>query len=250
MQQLKTICAILFISSLFSCKKQSDSCPDPQNIELFTYKPVAYEGTDLKIRAANTYAFATYNWTGPGGWTSHDIIPVRTNVQQQDGGLYSLEILNGGCTQYTGSLNIPVVPIPTPACNTTNNTINSNLPGVANFTFAPNEYVSMYAYGYSYYFTIVTASNDRIDIFFPSSNPPTPGLYNANTGITVPYPDNLATINIYQGGTRYVNYGSNNDVLVRIINGKYEISFCNLTMTNSYFNPTVQFQITGKITTT
>jgi gliding motility-associated-like protein len=87
--------------------------------------PVAGGNTPLCVGAtlnltASTIPGATYNWTGPNGFTSSLQNPSITNVQLVNAGTYSVTATVNGCTGPAGTRTIVVNPIPatpTPSSN-------------------------------------------------------------------------------------------------------------------------------------
>lgn len=63
---------------------------------LFANSPVC-EG-DTLVFDPNVYGGQSYLWTGPGGFNSEDESPIITNVQAENAGTYTLDIIDGiGC---------------------------------------------------------------------------------------------------------------------------------------------------------
>ena len=62
---------------------------------------------------SNTIAGATYNWSGPGGFTSTAEDPTRPSATVAMSGSYSMYAVVSGCTSTTASTNVQVNPIPT-----------------------------------------------------------------------------------------------------------------------------------------
>ncbi|MBN2788325.1 MAG: beta-propeller fold lactonase family protein, partial [Paludibacteraceae bacterium] len=81
--------------------------PSPTNVipSITSNSPVC-EFADLQLSAA-TIIGATYNWTGPNGFSSNDQNPVYTNVPSSASGDYTLFVTLNGCSSQTST--IPVV---------------------------------------------------------------------------------------------------------------------------------------------
>jgi Carboxypeptidase regulatory-like domain/IPT/TIG domain/Dockerin type I domain len=85
---------------------------------------------------------ATYAWTGPGGFTSSDREPARTNATMAMAGTYSVTITVDGCTSLAGTTNVVVNTIPStptasnggPFCE--NATVTLSTPLVTGATYA------------------------------------------------------------------------------------------------------------------
>ncbi len=76
-------------------------------------------GTDLQLTASNISG-ATYNWTGPDGYTATGRTPIRTNVTSAMAGTYTVTATVNGCTGNPVSTNVIINPIP-PSPIVTNN---------------------------------------------------------------------------------------------------------------------------------
>ncbi len=66
------------------------------------------EGEDLLL-TANTLPNATFNWTGPNGFTSTDQNPIVPDVLPANAGTYNVEISVNGCSN-SGSTNLTINP--------------------------------------------------------------------------------------------------------------------------------------------
>lgn len=68
------------------------------------------EGSDLDL-TTTFYPGATYNWSGPGGFTSNAQNPSRPNAAPSASGTYSVTVDNGsGCASQVASVNAVVNP--------------------------------------------------------------------------------------------------------------------------------------------
>lgn len=74
--------------------------------------PVCY-GDDLTL-SAETYPGATYNWTGPNGFTSNQQSPVISSPGLEYSGTYSLEITVDNITSEPIELEVIVAPLSNP----------------------------------------------------------------------------------------------------------------------------------------
>jgi hypothetical protein len=61
---------------------------------------------------ANAWAGATYQWTGPNGFTSNQPSPSLMSVNENQAGSYTLTIDANGCLSAPQSVNLTVFPIP------------------------------------------------------------------------------------------------------------------------------------------
>ena len=57
-------------------------------------------------------AGATYDWTGPNGFTSTSRTPVITNVDPTDAGTYNVTVTVNGCTSAAGSTTVVINAVP------------------------------------------------------------------------------------------------------------------------------------------
>ncbi|MEO8147031.1 MAG: gliding motility-associated C-terminal domain-containing protein [Bacteroidia bacterium] len=86
-------------------------------LPILTSNSPVCEGDSIILNAAATPGL-TYSWNGPSGFTSTINNPVISNVSLADSGVYSLNVLDGGCSSDTISININVLAKPNaPALN-------------------------------------------------------------------------------------------------------------------------------------
>ncbi|HLP50608.1 MAG TPA: PKD domain-containing protein, partial [Chitinophagales bacterium] len=108
------------------------------------------EGATLSF-TTTTYAFATYTWTGPNGFTSNLQNPTIPNATAAASGTYSVEVTASGCTSVTPA-TVTVVVNPTAAPVASNNgplcsgaTLNLTASTISGATYTwtgPNGYTS------------------------------------------------------------------------------------------------------------
>ena len=77
------------------------------------------EGATLNL-TASLIAGVTYNWTGPGGFTSNVQNPVINNAQVSNSGLYSVTVSSNGCNSAAATTDAAVRPVPPLPSITTN----------------------------------------------------------------------------------------------------------------------------------
>lgn len=65
------------------------------------------EGDDIEL-TAGTFTGATYDWTGPNGYTSSDQNPIISGATPSEAGTYSLEVTANGCTSAGSDVTITV----------------------------------------------------------------------------------------------------------------------------------------------
>ncbi|HRG57864.1 MAG TPA: YCF48-related protein [Bacteroidia bacterium] len=110
------------------------------------------EGTSLDLSAA-TIAGATYNWTGPNGFTSVQQNPTVTAIANAAmTGTYQVTVTVDGCTSLAETTTVTVNPIPAapvasnngPICeNTALNLVASTIPGATYNWTGPNGFTSV-----------------------------------------------------------------------------------------------------------
>ncbi|MDR3681323.1 MAG: T9SS type A sorting domain-containing protein [Flavipsychrobacter sp.] len=100
--------------------------------------------------SGGTVPGATYNWSGPGGYTSSNQNPTISNIQATQAGLYTISAVVGTCT-YTDTSTIYVNPSPPVPVATSNapicsgSTLNLNIATIPNVTYGwqtPNHTIS------------------------------------------------------------------------------------------------------------
>ena len=69
------------------------------------------QGSTLNLTASNIPG-ASYNWTGPNGFTSSSQNPVINNVPVANAGVYNVTATLNGCTSSPASTNVVVNPLP------------------------------------------------------------------------------------------------------------------------------------------
>jgi gliding motility-associated-like protein len=107
-------------------------------------------GSTLNL-STSTLANATYNWSGPNGFTSTVQNPTIPNVTSAAAGTYSLTVNVAGCPSGSGTTTVVILPAPTAPTASSNspicagNTINLNASTTANATYSwsgPNGFTS------------------------------------------------------------------------------------------------------------
>jgi gliding motility-associated-like protein len=108
------------------------------------------QGNTLSL-AASDITGATYNWTGPGGFTSAVQNPVINNAAISASGIYSVKATVNACTGPSSSFAVVVNPIPTapvvssnsPVCEGANlNLTSSSIAGAIYSWTGPNGFTS------------------------------------------------------------------------------------------------------------
>ncbi len=104
------------------------------------------EGSDLFL-LADTIDLTTYQWTGPTGFSSTEIRPVRTRVLPADSGWYKLKIRIKDCVDKFDSTYLFVEPLKKPVISPDTNicfgdTAAFNCYGGKSYLWRPNQYIT------------------------------------------------------------------------------------------------------------
>ena len=83
--------------------------PTPPPAPVASYNSPMYAGMTLYL-SASTVAGATYNWTGPNGFTSTSQNPSIINADQSASGTYGVTATVGGLTSSPGTVTVTVNP--------------------------------------------------------------------------------------------------------------------------------------------
>jgi PKD repeat protein len=137
----------------------SDGCGDDTETKVdyitVNAKPVATASSNSPVSLGATIelyggpdGMTSYNWTGPGGWTSDLRNPTRISATTNMTGTYILTVTNSnGCTD-DDTTNVNVGEIPPVQCNLTISTTEGGsvtTPGVGVFTYANGTVVNLVA---------------------------------------------------------------------------------------------------------
>lgn len=80
------------------------------------------QGDTLQL-SASAGSGATYQWTGPGGFTASTQNPTRNNITLAGAGVYTLNTAVNGCPSLPATTNVVVTPAPTVTAATSNSPI-------------------------------------------------------------------------------------------------------------------------------
>ena len=243
MKYLLTLFYLMLVSATFSCNKNSDECLNVSQTTIAINRSVIYIGSTLSLSANTTSSSYTFQWTGPGGWTSNQAIAVRSNIQASDGGDYSVKVYDAkNCLVFTAVKNIPVVPPPNPPCTVPNNTITTTKAGVGPYTFPGG--VSAYINQSVYYYVAYVSAGIQIDFRFSGAHIPFAGIYKT-MDYGVQEEDFVLVLFTY--GTKSYRSKPGGELYVNNVAGKMVITFCNIIM-YEFGTPYSEFSITGKLT--
>ncbi len=94
----------------------------PPAVPSASYNSPMYEGMALNL-AASTIPGATYDWTGPNGFTSPLQNPSIAAAGTNASGVYQVAATLGGCTSPAASVNVTVQPLPAISVQQNNGTL-------------------------------------------------------------------------------------------------------------------------------
>ncbi|MBS4044507.1 MAG: PKD domain-containing protein, partial [Chitinophagaceae bacterium] len=239
--------------------------PNPPNTPSITAVNNICSGNTLSLNASTTsIGTATYNWSGPNGFTSTQQNPNITNISFAYGGTYSVTVTINNCTSAAGTKNIVVDSTPQQPTITSNSpvcfdstlflTATTASPGTMTYNWAgPNSFVSSVqnpsitnvtnAHAGVYSVTATSAANcvsaaqtTNVQVNpTPVINSRNDTTYNENVNSgTISFTANLP-------GTQF-NWNNNNTAIGLAANGTGAINF---TSANPTANP-----ISGLITVT
>lgn len=117
------------------------SMPNCVSVTITTPQPTSNgplcAGQTLNLSATNITG-ATYNWTGPGGFSTNSQNPSISGVTTNATGNYCLAVTVNGCTSATNCTSVTVNPLPTATlsgtniiCNGSSLTIQASLTGLS-----------------------------------------------------------------------------------------------------------------------
>src|SRR5690606_15559591 len=86
--------------------------PSPASPTVSSNAPICM-GTNLNLSATGV-AGATYNWTGPNGFTSTLQNPSINNISQNQVGQYSATVTLNGCPSQPSNISPVITPLPSP----------------------------------------------------------------------------------------------------------------------------------------
>jgi len=103
------------VPTLNGCSGPADSVdvtvhPTPQAPSVSSNAPVC-AGASLQLNTGSI-AGATFQWTGPNGYTSSDQNPVINSISTGQAGNYSVHVVVNGCAGPATSIPVAILPIP------------------------------------------------------------------------------------------------------------------------------------------
>lgn len=131
------------MSNILTVTMPDGAAPTPPTLS--SNAPVCADST-LRLYASTPITGVTYNWSGPGGFTSTMQNPVRTGVNVGASGTYycTITIIATGCTSIAGTIDVVVNPTPvvsitsnSPVCEGTTLTLNATtVPSGSSFSWS------------------------------------------------------------------------------------------------------------------
>lgn len=241
----------LFIAAvaLFSSCQKKPVCPNSMKLTVTTLTPTV--GDDIVITAPEENDGDMFQWSGPGvSPTSQSNTLKIYDIKLSQSGVYYCSKSNMDCGYpLIDSVFIDVkLQQEIPPCTPVNNTVNcSNIPGPT-FTSVIKSYdpayntISLYAGGTIGYpgFTLLFNS-------YNGNNEPKDGTYitTDRQAFTMQDEPNIISISFVYA-SNYYHCRLDKKVYVTHVNGKLQVTFCNLEFASSQVTPTTT--CSGKIT--
>ncbi len=109
-------------SNMVTVTMPDGAAPPPPTIS--SNGPICADST-LYLYASSTLSTVSYNWSGPGGFTSTMQNPVRVNIGVGGSGTYNCTITNTvtGCVSVASSISVTIKPTPTVPAFTSNSPV-------------------------------------------------------------------------------------------------------------------------------
>jgi hypothetical protein len=221
MQYNFTIAALLILTAgAFSgCgSKGGSACNDAFNPQVtITPNSTVGENGSFTLSVYGVEGSVTYNWSGPGNFSSHDKSPQITDPVRGSNEVYTVEIVTpGGCVYTSNSKPITVTGPWNPGTLATD----SNAAKIAQTDLSFNKIVGNT--GSSDYMIKATSATSFLAVEFPNNVPPPEGYYtmtnstsplgNGQARVTCATDQMFSAGNTWQpapGGTVYVSVDNN-----------------------------------------
>ncbi|TCZ70524.1 immunoglobulin domain-containing protein [Flaviaesturariibacter aridisoli] len=229
------LCAALAAGVLAACDKK-ESCSDADRPDITLSADTLTAGSELRLSASSVRGAQYYLWSGPDGFTSTDQQPVITRIQPANAGVYTVEVgFTGGCRVTASS--VPVrVGVPAAPCTQAANSTTIN--GLPTLSFSrTNAYVT----GGSW-FLEGNSSNGTVELEFPGTERPGPGLYSIPIGTD--WGHGYVRLRAVSSNNNWVT--ANDKVYVTVsAAGKVTAQFCNVATVGQTNN--LHSTMSGKI---
>jgi len=247
---------LLFLQ-LWSCKKsagseENNNCQQIQMVNITGAKSSYYVGDTVQLATNLIPNISLFIWThGDNPNTiSGDPGVFIYPCSKADEGWYYLDVSYPDCAQHYDSVYITVINKPaTAACSPANNTVSfSSIPNISfsstSFAYDPNwnckNLNGYYSSGYPDF-------NIYFDYYW-NSKEPEDGEYSISNTITF---DDNNPYSVFIASTYssvYFSAGSSGKVYVSHVNGKLQVTFCNISLSGTLGGPAFTTTATGKMT--
>lgn len=253
---MKAILSALFVVvSFYSCKKDSNknNCTAPSVINIPGPNTVT-QGWDFYLSLYYADPLYKYIASGPNGWNMelNGRQVVRRNLQLQDAGTYFVRAYdNNNCVVQQGSTSLIVSAIQNAPCEATlqNNTCKTDLTGLSDFSFSStvfNPDIVTSQSTFTCYTVAPIPANTYLYFMFKGTSYPIPGKYKTIFSYNAAGIENEVAVHFNDGATNKLHLSrEGQDIYVTTVNGKRQICFCNLAVSNSISG--VPNYISGKV---
>lgn len=242
--------SLLIIASVsfFSCKK-NNSCQTSMKLIASNTKPTI--GDEFKITASKASDNDLYYWSGPGGYaeTTNSNEVVISEAQYSNGGWYYCSKANPECNITTiDSILIDVkLSQEAPPCNVTNNFFSSsNLVSDINLTSVTEHmdptFNGMGVYGGNAF------GYPSLRVLFNSYNgntEPLDGVYITKDVAVFDVTDEYNVVSVsFLYNSDYFHCHPNQKLYVAHVNGKIQITFCNMVFSDGTYTTSCKAKMT------
>jgi hypothetical protein len=188
--------------------------------------PVNYDAT-LKLKATDIED-VDYIWTGPNDFTSKLQNPELSKVTSDFEGEYTVKVVQNKCTSELAKTYVAVNP-PMPPCNPALNTAKiESMQNSMNFSIVNGKEI-----GSNQYEVIANSSNGDVRIIFDAKTPKE-GRYDlVGTTSSFDMRGTKARLSITAASSFWQTSGDY--IYVKIVEGKLNITFCDLMFSESTF---------------
>lgn len=181
-------------------------------------------GQDFKLQSVADVEWATFSWTGPDGFHSHEVSPTVVNPGVGATGKYTVKIVKGKCTD-TSSVRITVKPVYAP-CSSATNILHPSKSGLGDLVFTDFTVTKQPRQGYE---IKATGPDANITITFNDTTviPQYNKIYHAG---------DYADINMKLGvsGSWQGYYDCKGSLYFDMVNGHRSFTFCDLQLLTFY----------------
>ena len=254
---LSILPALLFIQFAWSCKKsnasqQDNNCKEIQMVKITGAKSSYYVGDPIELATNLIPTISLFIWNhgdNPNSISGDPTVNINS-CTKFDEGWYYLDVSYPDCAQHYDSVYITVINKPAIApCSPANNMISFS--SIPNISFGSTSYVfdanwncknlsGYYASGYPDF-------NIYFDYYW-NTKEPEDGEYSISNTITF---DDNNPYSVFIASTYssiYFSANSTGKVYVSHVNGKLQVTFCNISLSGTLGGPSYTTSATGKMT--